>query len=117
MAPTCTFLAPQTGGTGPDGFGVDSLIPTPSELGNALVEVVSQLKHVDTFAWQTETAPMPFGVFKALEELTTLRHMHVAYSEYNDSFYSRESPSHLVTSLICLLTEITRISASLEHHA
>lgn len=94
LAPTCKFMEIPGGGMGPDDQGSDELISSPDELDTALEEVVSRMTQLDSFAWQTQTAPMPLGVFKALEELTTLRHLHEKYSAYTDSFFVRKSPFH-----------------------
>lgn len=77
--PIYSPASPRTGGSGPDRKGEDEFIKSSQQCVDTLVEVVSQLKGLETFGWSSPILAMPVGVLGALEELTTLSALHVDF--------------------------------------
>lgn len=77
--------------SGPDGKGDDMLIKTPAQLISSLVEVVEKLPLLHAFSRNTALLAMPTGVGNALEQLDTLKSLHVDMTLIRNNLQTGES--------------------------
>lgn len=66
---------------GPDGNGEDRYIKIQRQLSECIVEVVAQLKSLETLDWRTPILPLPLEALAALEKVTTLRTLNCVLSD------------------------------------
>lgn len=57
--------------------GEQSLISSPEEFNECIIEVVAQMASLISFGWATFASPMPTGVFEALKVLPALTALHL----------------------------------------
>lgn len=83
----------RLGTRGPDGWGEDTRIKTPQQFNESIVEVVSQLTSLQSFAWDAAGIPVPQGAFDALRKLDELKSLRLNMSVHRCSVQMRESSS------------------------